>query len=99
MCSKTKPSDTGRVVGLRLKAYQPIDFYSTLTPPARLSPGGVPPQAAMERRAKTAAPKSPHACEVAKELKREGWYAWDSNHDGIVSRIEHVRAKAGTLGT
>ena len=36
------------------------------------------------------------AREVAKELKREGWYAWASNHDGIVSRIKHVRAKAET---
>ena len=26
-------------------------------------------------------------CEVAKELKREGWYAWASNYDGIVLRI------------
>ena len=35
------------------------------------------------------------AREVAKELKREGWYAWASDHDGIVFRIKHVRAKAG----
>ena len=34
--------------------------------------------------------------EVAKELKREDWYAWASNYDGIVFRIERVRAKAGT---
>ena len=34
------------------------------------------------------------AREVAKELKREGWYAWASNYDGIVLRIERVRAKA-----
>jgi hypothetical protein len=32
--------------------------------------------------------------EVAKQLKREGWYAWASNHDGIVLRIKRVRAKA-----
>ena len=36
------------------------------------------------------------AREVAKELKREGWYAWASNYDGIVFRIKRVRAKAGT---
>ena len=35
-------------------------------------------------------------CEVAKELKREGWYAWASNYDGIVLRIERVRAKTRT---
>ena len=35
--------------------------------------------------------------EVAKQLKREGWYAWASNHDGIVLRIKRVRAKAGRL--
>jgi hypothetical protein len=35
------------------------------------------------------------AREVAKELKRERWYAWASNYDGIVLRIERVRAKAG----
>ena len=34
------------------------------------------------------------ACEVAKELKREGWYAWASNYNSIVFRIERVRAKA-----
>ena len=34
------------------------------------------------------------AREVAKALKREGWYAWASNYDGIVFRIERVRAKA-----
>ena len=36
------------------------------------------------------------AREVAKEPKREGWYAWASNHDGIVLRIKRVRAKAGS---
>lgn len=36
------------------------------------------------------------ASEVGKQLKREGWYAWASNHDGIVSRIKRVRAKAGS---
>ena len=36
------------------------------------------------------------AREVAKQLKREGWYAWASNHDGIVLRIKRVRAKAGS---
>ena len=35
------------------------------------------------------------AREVAKELKREGWYAWTSSYDGIVFRIKRVRAKAG----
>ena len=34
--------------------------------------------------------------EIAKQLKREGWYAWASNHDGIVLRIKRVRAKAGS---
>jgi hypothetical protein len=37
-----------------------------------------------------------HEREVAKQLKREGWYAWASNHDGIVFRIKRVRAKAGS---
>ena len=36
------------------------------------------------------------AREVAKELKREGWYAWASSYDGIVFQIQRVRAKAGT---
>jgi hypothetical protein len=31
------------------------------------------------------------AREVAKELKREGWYAWASNHDGVVLRIDRLR--------
>jgi hypothetical protein len=35
------------------------------------------------------------AREVAKELKREGWYAWASDYENIVFRIERVRAKAG----
>jgi hypothetical protein len=34
------------------------------------------------------------AREVAKALKREGWYSWASNYDGIVFRIERVRAIA-----
>jgi hypothetical protein len=34
------------------------------------------------------------AREVAKELKREGWYAWASMKV-FVSRIKRVRAKAG----
>jgi hypothetical protein len=34
--------------------------------------------------------------EVAKELKREGWYAWASDNEGIILRIERVRAKAGS---
>ena len=40
-------------------------------------------------------PLSLDALEVAKELKREGWYAWASNYEGIVFRIERVRAKVG----
>ena len=35
------------------------------------------------------------AREVAKELKREGWYAWASDYESIVFRIKRVRAKAG----
>jgi hypothetical protein len=35
------------------------------------------------------------AREVAKELKREGWYAWASDYASIVARIGRVRAKAG----
>ena len=38
------------------------------------------------------------AREVAKELKREGWYTWTSNYDGIVFRIRRVQAKAGNRG-
>jgi hypothetical protein len=34
------------------------------------------------------------AREVAKELKREGWYAWASDYESIVFRIKRVRAKA-----
>jgi hypothetical protein len=37
------------------------------------------------------------AREFAKELKREGWYAWASNYNSIVFRIERVRAKAEDL--
>ena len=36
------------------------------------------------------------AREVAKELKREGWYAWAPDYRSIVTRIERVRAKAET---
>jgi hypothetical protein len=36
------------------------------------------------------------AREVAKELKREGWYAWASDYESIILRIERVRAKSGT---
>jgi hypothetical protein len=36
------------------------------------------------------------AREVAKELKREGWYAWASDYRSIIARIERVPAKAGT---
>jgi hypothetical protein len=35
------------------------------------------------------------AREVAKELKREGWYAWASDYASIIARIERVRATAG----
>jgi hypothetical protein len=35
------------------------------------------------------------AREVALELKREGWYAWASDDEGIIFRITRVRAKAG----
>jgi hypothetical protein len=35
------------------------------------------------------------AREVAKELKREGWYAWASDYSGIIFRIGRVRARAG----
>jgi hypothetical protein len=34
------------------------------------------------------------AREVAKELKREGWYAWRSDFGSIIFRIESVRKKA-----
>jgi hypothetical protein len=34
--------------------------------------------------------------EVAKELKREGWYAWASDYQSVILRIERVRAKART---
>jgi hypothetical protein len=36
------------------------------------------------------------AREVARELKREGWYAWASDYASIIFRIERVRAKAGS---
>jgi hypothetical protein len=41
-------------------------------------------------------PLAMDAREVAKELKREGWYAWASSHESIIHRIERVRAKAGS---
>ena len=37
------------------------------------------------------------AREVAKELKREGWYAWASNYDRIVFRIQARAGKSGNL--
>ena len=37
------------------------------------------------------------AREVAKELKREGWYALSTDLESIVLRIERVRAKADYL--
>jgi hypothetical protein len=36
------------------------------------------------------------AREVAKALKREGWYAWASDYASVIFRIERVRAKAGS---
>ena len=38
-------------------------------------------------------PLAMDAREVAKELKREGWYAWASDYEGIIFRIKRVRAK------
>ena len=38
------------------------------------------------------------AREVAKELKREGWYAWATEYQSIILRIERVRAKGGQRG-
>jgi hypothetical protein len=35
------------------------------------------------------------AREVAKALKREGWYAWASDYESIILRIKRVRARAG----
>jgi hypothetical protein len=40
-------------------------------------------------------PLAMDAREVAKELKREGWYAWASDYEGIIFRIKRVREKAG----
>ena len=37
-------------------------------------------------------PLAMDAREVAKELKREGWYAWASDYASIILRIESVRA-------
>jgi hypothetical protein len=36
------------------------------------------------------------AREVAKQPKREGWYAWASDYESIILRIERVRAKSRT---
>jgi hypothetical protein len=44
-------------------------------------------------------PLGMHDREVAKELKREGWYAWASDYASIIARIERVRAKQGTQRT
>jgi hypothetical protein len=33
------------------------------------------------------------AREVAKQLKREGWYAWAKDYESIIRRIERVREK------
>ena len=35
------------------------------------------------------------ARELAKELKREDWYAWASDYESIVFRIRRGRAEAG----
>jgi hypothetical protein len=40
-------------------------------------------------------PLEMNARDVARELKREGWYAWASTYESIVFRIERVRARAG----
>jgi hypothetical protein len=37
-------------------------------------------------------PLGMEAREIAKELKREGWFAWASDHESIILRIERVRA-------
>jgi hypothetical protein len=42
-------------------------------------------------------PLSMAARELAKELKKEGWYSWASDYSGIIFRIDRVRAKAGSL--
>ena len=42
-------------------------------------------------------PSTMDAREVAKELKREGWYALSTDWQSIVLRIERVRAKADYL--
>ena len=34
------------------------------------------------------------ARQVAKELKREGWYAWGADYASLIFRIDRVRAKA-----
>jgi hypothetical protein len=38
-------------------------------------------------------PLDTDAREVAEELKREGWYAWASDYESIIVRVERVRAK------
>jgi hypothetical protein len=42
-------------------------------------------------------PLTMDAREVAKVLKREGWYAWASDYASIIFRIERVRGKSGDL--
>ena len=37
------------------------------------------------------------AREVAKELKREGWYAQGADYASLIFRIERVRGKSGDL--
>jgi hypothetical protein len=37
------------------------------------------------------------AREVAKELKREGWYAWATDYQSIIFRIEQRAGKSGKL--
>ena len=42
-------------------------------------------------------PLGMEAREVARELKREGWYPWASDYASIILRIERVRAKSSRL--
>ena len=72
-----------------------LPFIAPLTPSCGAIPWGCHVASCDGKKSQDRGAKSLHACEVAKELKREGWYAWDSNPDGIVSRIERVRAKSG----
>ena len=39
-------------------------------------------------------PLAMDARQVAKELKREGWYAWGADYASLIFRIDRVRAKA-----